>query len=466
MRSFPFGPAAFSILCLALLSGFWLAAHPSPPNSATLRFWVFARTHYEAYQEAIPSFEAAHPGVQVQMQLVANAALAPRLQAAFLADLDIPDLVELEISSAGSLFRGPLEDVAFLDLTDRIHQLGLWDRMVQARFAPYTSRGRIFGLPHDVHPVMLAYRRDIFEREGVDVEAIRTWDDFIRVGRRLTIPNRRYMIELSDSNSSNLEMFLFQRGGGYFDPQGECIFDNEVAVETMRWYVPLVAGPDRIGNNLGGGQILTRAVEDGYLLCLIAPDWRSKVLESDIPRMKGKMALMPLPAPSASATSSTKPEPATTPPSIGGPGGPGEPRRTSTWGGTMLGISKRCQDPELAWQFALHLYLDKRELAERFRDTNILPPLRDAWNQPAFSEPNPYYSNQPLGVLYAQLAPQVPFQYTSPHVVTAKSKLGEALVACVQYYNQHGERGFDGYVRSRLRKSADQVRAMIRRNPY
>src|SRR6266581_3002594 len=250
MRSFPFGQAAFSMLVLALVSGFWLAAHPSPPKTATLTYWTFAKTHYLAYRQAIPSFKAAHPGVTVDLQLVSGTAVTTRLQAAFWADLDVPDLVEVEISSAGSFFRGPLKDVGFLDLTDRIHQTGLWERMVQARFAPYTSRGHIFGLPHDVHPVQLAYRRDIFANEGVDVGKIRTWDDFIRVGRKLTLPNQRYMIELSDTDASNLEPLLFQRGGGYFDPAGHCIFDNDVAVQTLRWYVPLVAGPRKIGNNL------------------------------------------------------------------------------------------------------------------------------------------------------------------------------------------------------------------------
>jgi len=215
----------------------------------------------DAFTEIGQDFEAAHPGVTVDLQLVAQAAVTTRLQAAFWADLDVPDLVEVEISSAGSFFRGPMKDVGFVDLTDRIHRSGLWDGMVHARFAPYTRRGHIFGLPHDVHPVQLAYRRDIFEREGVDVGKIRTWDDFIRVGRKLTVPNQRYMMELSDSDSSNLEMCLFQRGGGYFNPRGDCTLDDEIAVRTMRWYVPLVAGPHRIGNNLGSGQILTQAVE-------------------------------------------------------------------------------------------------------------------------------------------------------------------------------------------------------------
>src|SRR5205085_517723 len=124
------------------------------------------------------------------------------------------------------------------------------------------------------------------------------------------------------------------------------------------------------------------------------------------------------------------------------------------------------QQPDLAWELAMHLYLDKPQLAERFRATNILPAVRDAWDQPAFKEPRPYWGGQPLGALYAKLAPQVPFQYSSPFVVTGKAKLGEALVACVQYYNANGEQGFEPFVRAQLKKSADEVRHLIARNPY
>jgi arabinosaccharide transport system substrate-binding protein len=442
MRWFPYGRAAFTMLVLALLAALWIGAQPSSRKPSTLSLWVFAKTHYEGYLKAAKVFEANHPGVHIDVQLVSNTSLAARLQSAFLANVDVPDLVEIEISSAGSFFRGPLEDVGFLDLTERIHRSGMWDKMVQSRFAPYTSRGRIFGLPHDVHPVMIAYRRDIFEKEGVDASKLRTWDDFIRAGKRLTIPNKRYMIELADTTGGNLETFLFQRGGGYFDAAGKCIFDNEIAVETMRFYVPLVAGKDKIGNSLSGGQILTRAVEDEYLLCLLTPDWRSKVIETDIPRMAGKMALMPLPAVRE-----------------------GE-RRTSTGGGTMLGITKRCRNADLAWELAQHLYLDKPELAERFRASNILPAMREAWQDPSYSEPRPYWSGQPLGKLYAERAPETPFQYTSPFVVVAKAKLGEALTDCVQRYNAQGEKDFDMYVRARLKRSADEVRRLAERNPY
>lgn len=465
---FPFGLAPFIILSLTLIAAGWLAGHPIPKTEATLRLWTFANIHAMAYEKVAPAFEAKHPGTTVSIQLVHGTAVTSRLRAAFWSDLDVPDLVEVEISSAGSFFRGPIDDIGFVDLTPRLKstdpkdaglsapllkdgsidptspgpRVPLYDRIVKTRFAPYSNRDRIFGLPHDVHPVMLAYRRDLFEELGIQAEELDTWDKFIAVGRKITKPGERYMIEFSDSGSGNFEPILFQRDGGYFDADGKVTMDNEIAVQTVLWYIPLVAGPGRIGNDLGWGDIFTRAVEAGYFLTFICPDWRSKGVEESIPRMAGKMALMPVPAFT--------------------PGG----RRTTTWGGTMLGLTRKCRNPDLTWKLAQHLYLDTESLAERFRELNILPPLRDAWRHPAFAEPRPYWSNQPIGTLYTALADQVPPQFTSPFIELAKSKMSEVISACAQYYREHGDVGFDAFARECLRRAADQVRLQMARNPF
>ncbi len=446
MESFPFGKAALALFAFALASGAYLFATPPPKTAANLTMWTFAKPHYEAYLKALPEFEKAHPGTKVDIQLVANTGLAQRLQSAFQADLDVPDMCEIEISSAGTFFRGPLNHIGFADITDRVNKDGLLDKMVAARFTPYTSRGRIFGLPHDVHPVMLAYNREIMEKEGVDVSKIVTWDDFIKVGQKLTIPDKRYMIEMSDGGSDQIEVALFQRGGGYFDANGNLTMDNEIAVDTMKWYVPLVAekSKTKIANNLSSsyGSVIAKGVEDGYFVCLVAPDWRTKGMETDIGKMAGKMALMPLPRVTAD----------------------GAP--TSTWGGTMLGITRHSTHKDLAWEFAKFLYLNEKDLAGRFEATNIIPPVKSAWNEPAFDTKRPYWSNQALGRQYANLAPSVPFQYTSPFIGTAKGKFGEALVASVQYYKANGDQGFDEFVRATLKNRADDVRKQIARNPF
>jgi arabinosaccharide transport system substrate-binding protein len=455
MFRLPIGPAPTLLLVLFLLTAAWMlfnASTAEPPAGeepkTVLRLWTFALMHYEDYLESVPAFEAAHPGVKVQVELVHMRAVTTRLQSAMWAGLEVPDLVEVEISYVGRFFRGPLEGIGFMDLTDKLHETGIYERFVKTRWSAYSSRGRIFGFPRAVCPVMLAYRRDIFEEEGIDPSQLDTWDKFIEAGRKVTRDLDgdgtvdRYMLNLSESSALDFEILLFQRGGGYFDVNGNFVMDNETAVEAMKWYVPLVAGKDRIANSLGDAQILTQAVEKGYLVSHLCADWRTKVFEQDIPRVSGKMGLMPLPKFSP------------------------EGRGTSTSGGTMLAITDTSPNKELAWDLATYLYCDQEQQAERFKNTNIIPPLREAWDLPAFNTPREYWSAQPIGALFAALADETPPQYASPYTPIAKAKLSEALVACVLRYQRHGEEDFEDFVRETLTAKANMVRNLIERNPF
>lgn len=440
---FPFGVAPFFILLVTLAAGGWLWFNPVPRSDADLRMWIFAMQHLDAYRQGMPAFEASHPGKTVDLQLVHNTAVTSRLRAAFMANLNVPDVVEVEVSSSGSFFRGPVEQVGFRDLRPFLEQSGLMDRIVASRLATYTNRGRIFGLPHDVHPVMLAYRKDLFDELGLRAEDLDTWDKFIAAGRRVTQAGRRYMMQLSDTDASSLEVFLFQRGGDYFDAQGKLIMDDDTALRTLLWFVPVVAGEHRIADDPGSfGQQFFKAVDDGYVLSFICPDWRTRLLEMNLPGLSGKMALMPMPAFE--------------------PGG----RRTSTWGGTMLGITRQCRQPELAWDLARQMYFDVEALGRLFRETNILPPYKDAWKEPAFDEVRPYWSGQRLGREYIQLAEQVPVQHGGPFLEMAKGKMGEVISACTAYYRSHGEAGFEAFTRRRLKDAADYVRLQMERNPF
>jgi arabinosaccharide transport system substrate-binding protein len=457
---FPFGLAPFIILVLTVVSGAFLAwqtyQRASGGRKADLTMWTFARQHYEAYVKAGPSFQAKHH-VKLDLQSVSGDAVTSRLRAAYWAGLDLPDVVEVEISSAGSFFRGPADEILFSDVTDFLtrpdptdpRRRPLIDRIVKARLSPYTHRGRIYGLPHDVHPVMLAYRADLFAELGIDPNKIETWDDFIREGRRVMVPEKRHILNLEKAGGGCLELLLFQRDGmhgqpaGYFDVNGELILDNINAVETICWYIPLIKGPGRIAASPGMfGQAFAKATLDGYTLASFCPDWKTWGFQSDTPQLAGKMKLMPLPAAVR--------------------GG----RRTSTWGGTMMGITRTCPNKDLAWAFARHMYMDPQDLGNRFRELNILPPFKDAWANPAFREKRPYWSNQQLGTEYINLADQVPPQYSSPFISLAKSKLASVLASCVADYDSDRPERLEPMVRQRLADAAEDIRRQMKRNPF
>jgi len=454
MDRYPYGKAALLILLLAIVAGVVRVALSlrRQAESPDLVMAIFAPNHVDAYREALGAFERQH-GVKVQLQLVSQKALQSRLQSALLTGAEVPDVVELLEGSIGFFSRGPLADVGFVDMTDRLHAEGLYGAMVETRYSLWSSRGRIFALPHDVHPVALCYRRDLVEALGIDVATLRTWDDFITMGRSIVKdldgdgnPDR-YALDTPIASDVVIRILLLQRGGQLFDgqlfdEQGHVVFDSDLMADTIGWYVRQATGPERIGYEAGWGQSLSKAMNDGLVLFFFCPDWRTSQFEMDMPNLKGKLGLIPLPA--------------------WEPGG----RRTSTWGGTGLAITKACKNQELAWALAKFLYLKKEDLGARFRSMNIIPPLKEAWDLPAFDEPRAFFGGQAIGRLYAGLAAEAPPSYMSPYTVLAQGKVTEVFLDAVEFYKRNGDEGLDNHIRQALSVRADYVRKVLARNVF
>lgn len=448
IETFPYGKAPFWLLVLSIASTLTLVATPRrAAEKCDMVFATFAQPHYEAYKKVLPEFEREH-GIKVSLELVNGTALQSRLQNAMLSGAAVPDMVELVGGTIGFFTSGPLEDVGFTDLTDRIDDAHLREKLVASRFSLWSSRRRVFALPHDVHPVMLMYRADIVEGLGIDVSQIRTWDDFAAMGRKVTGDLDgdgtidRYAIDLPQGGGFGLSILLSQQGLSVLDANGRIAFDNPATAKTIVWYLHQTRGRARIATECGWGQSLMKAISDGLALFYLAPDWRSYITQTDLPQLAGKVKLMPLPAWSADG------------------------RRTSVWGGTGLAITKASKRQDLAWELATFLYLNKPALGERFAATNIIPPFKDAWDLPEFQKPNAFFSNQPIGAMYAALAPDAPPTYETAQTALASSKVDEAYLRAADYFDSHGDQGLDTYVQSELDRAAAYVGRVIERNVF
>lgn len=435
-----FGRAPIALLVLAVVSALAVVATRAKPSSpADLVVAVFAPSHLAAYEKALPAFERAH-GVRVELQLNDWHALENRLQNAMLSDSEVPDMVELIEGSLGFFTRGPVSDVGFMDLGPKIRADGLDEDIVSSRFSLWTAHGRIYALPHDVHPVMLVYRKDLVDALGIDVRQLNTWDDFVHMGQRVTRDLDgdgsidRYALDLPLIGGTGLSVLLLQRGVQFFDADGKVAFDVPATAETMRWYAEQTRGKDRIAFDCGWGQPLMKAMTDGLSLFYLAADWRTRVIQKEIPKLHGKLAVMPLPA--------------------WEPGG----RRTSVWGGTGMAISKRTKHPELAWKLAKHLYADRSQLGERFRATHVIPPFRSAFSLPDFAQPMPYYGGQAVGREFAALAPSTPPFYSSAVHRLALSKIDQAYAEVAEHFDAHGRSGLDEEAQRAVTRAAEYVR--------
>jgi arabinosaccharide transport system substrate-binding protein len=382
------------------------------PHRENVTMWTFARMHADMYRPALAEWNARQPSAatRVDLSLIGVQAMEQRVMSAFLAGLPSADLIEAERRNAARAFAGPIESVGFLDLTPYVERDGLLARVNEASFRPWTKDGRIFGLPHDVHPMMLAYRADIVEAAGINVDDIKTWDDFVRLMTPLLYRedgsrrDDRHALNLWETQIDLIEALFLQAGGGVIDASGLPVIDSEINARTIAHIALWTSGKNRIAAEVSfwdaTGHNLMR---DGYVIATFAPDWMCNYWRKEVPQLAGKMKLMPLPAWEE--------------------GG----RRTSVWGGTMLGIPKTAQEPEKLWEIAKHLYLS-RELAHKlYEEGDIITPVREFWSDGIFDRPDPFFMGQAKGRMYINLAPQVPDRFSSPFGAIALARAQSAV---------------------------------------
>jgi arabinosaccharide transport system substrate-binding protein len=446
-------PAVWVLLALALGAA-GLIAGRSRARATGMSHWLFAKGHVPAYAPIFERWNAEQPtpATQVESLLIDGPALERRMLSGFMSGTPVADLVETERSMACRAFTGPLEDVGFVDLTDRLKAEGLMDKINGPSFAPWTSRGRIFGLPHDVHPVMLVYRADLVEAAGIDLSKVETWAEFFATMRPLMADGDgdgrpdRYLLNFWPNNRDLMELLLLQAGGGLFDA------DEHVAIATERNAFVLAnlatwcGGPRRIAVDAPdftatGNTLRLR----GVVVAALMPDWLAGVWKLDMPELAGKLRLMPLPAWEK--------------------GG----RRTSVVGGTMLGISKASKKIEASWALVKRLYLDPEVHAAFFLRTTIIPPFKSSWTHPVFSAPDPFFGGQPSGQLYISQAGNVPTRPASPYNLPALLRVNEVLIELADRASR--ENIADPAVllpkaRERLAEAQSRVEKMINRNVF
>ena len=84
-------------------------------------------------------------------------------------------------------------------------------------------------MPWDSGPVAMFYRRDFYEKAGVDPASIKTWDDFIAAGKKIQEANPGVTMTNADFNGDTefFRMISNEQGCGYFATDGQSITVNQ-----------------------------------------------------------------------------------------------------------------------------------------------------------------------------------------------------------------------------------------------
>jgi arabinosaccharide transport system substrate-binding protein len=412
--TFPLGRPILAMIITAALAGILILFRHAPPR-ADLTLWVSADLHARMYQgttngpSLLDQFQS-RTGKSVRLDLINTQAMDVRLLSLFMFaqgnssadDSAAPDVVEVPLESIGKYFRPPVDEVGFLPLNDYLAKSGWMDRIVVSRFSPWSKGGKIFGVPHDLHPCTLTYRKDLFDQAGVDLESARTWPEL--QARCLLFQkywvakgHPRIALGMSSSHTDSLSVLLRQQHVELVDADLSLHFTDPKVVSTLCWYARAVAGPDRIATDLNpaAGQYAADLLS-GDVCGLITPDWMVADLKQYGPDLSGRLHMSPLPKFSD------------------------DDARTASWGGTMVGITRTCRNPDLAWKLIEALYLDPAAIKQRQRVTGILPPIPQYWSDAVYHEPDAFYGQEKIDELSIQLAGELPPTQMTPYTSQAQ----------------------------------------------
>jgi ABC-type glycerol-3-phosphate transport system substrate-binding protein len=371
-------------------------AAAAAPAAVKLELWTFVNTHARWFRSMAEDYKKdKNPNFDLNVSEIAFNDLADKLQVALQAGgVGAPDLVDIEQGRFGGYLRGT-GDPGLVDLTGMLKEGGYMDKLVAAREGLYTYKGKTYGIEHALCPVVLYYRGDVFEKAGIDVSKLTTWDEWIQAVKPLT------SADVAAITFPGHEVLLRQRDADYFDAEGKVALDSDLSIQTMQFILDMrdkdkVAQQDPSGN---GGDAWWAALKEGKFLSVVGADWYAGFLKDNVPDLKGKWKAMPVPA-------FTK-----------------DGRHTSCSGGTGNCIVKYSKHIDEAWNFQQYSMLSVEGNVRRFELTNLFPPFIPAMTDKRLHTADEYFMGQDLGQLFADMGPNVPTQYQSPYRAEMNSKL-------------------------------------------
>ena len=247
----------------------------------------------KALVESVKSFNQKYPKIKVNVQeygLAQN--VYERYSVILSSGVGVPDIIQIE-SDYVQTFAETYPQY-FFDMNGYIDIEGKVDPSKIS--TSYDSEGKLVSIPWDSGPVVMFYREDLFNQAGIDINSIITFEDYISAGKRLKekFPNIT-MTGLPFTQDENLFRCLLVANKSYYlNNKGEITVASSKAIETLQMIKRLIVeGVAKNTINWDGGIV---ANKNGELASWIMGGWWGGTIKDQMPEMKGKWKIAPIPA--------------------------------------------------------------------------------------------------------------------------------------------------------------------------
>ncbi len=240
--------------------------------------------------------------------------------------------------------------------------------------------GAVYGIPMDIGPMALYYRKDLFDKAGIEPPA--TWDDYTAAAQKIKAEGAK-IGDFPTDQPAWFTSLAWQNGASWFsvdDDAWTVSLDDEPTQQVADYWQGLI-DDDLVDTIPGLGDPQWKALDSGKEWSIIGAAWTTKLLESAAPKTAGKWAVAPMPQWTAGDNAS------------------------GNWGGSTAVVFKGSEHPYEAAEFASWAFSNLDALALNNKNGGQYPATTEGQEDlPALTEGLPYYGDQKVWEVFSQAA--------------------------------------------------------------
>ncbi|MDX3075382.1 ABC transporter substrate-binding protein [Streptomyces sp. NPDC088354] len=342
------------------------------------------------YKEAglFDQYHKLHPNITVKEEVTANEQdYYPKLLQQLNTGSGLGDVTGVEVGRIKEVVDTQADKFADLSKSIDVNDWVSWKEK-QAT----TKDGAVIGAGTDIGPMSLCYRKDLFAQAGLpsDREAVAKavaggWEDYLKLGEqyKAKAPAGTFFM---DSASAMYNAVVSSDAKQYYDADGNAVYKDSAAVQ-QGWNLAAEAAQKKLSQGLPQfTDAWTAALRKGSVATVACPAWMANQISNNSgDAYKGKWDISRAPGSTA-----------------------------ANWGGSFLAVPKGGKHVKEATDLVKWLTAPEQQAAV-FKAAGIFPSNQKAYELPDVKNATlPYFSDAPIGQIYAEEAKSIPEAVLGP----------------------------------------------------
>jgi multiple sugar transport system substrate-binding protein len=365
-------------------------------GKVTLQYW----NTVPGMDQVVALWNKKNPNIQVQMKNISNdqyGTIGNALKAG-----KAPELAQVGYDELPDL----RSQDAFVDVSACAAA-----KAAESKFVPWTWSQSSFGgtgvfaFPQDTGPMALFVRRDIFEKQGLQIP--KTWDEYAADAQKLHDKDPNLSITFFDPN--NAEWFnglLWQNNAEMYKYAGDkwhVTVESDQSKQVAEYWQKLIDAKLVRTDLANGSTPMYAAYQKNQVASYVGAAWGYSMFRDNLPDQAGKWTIVPMPTWGSSAAS-------------------------GDWGGSTVAFMKGNAHLYESVMFNAWLNSDPEALALENKLGGLYPAATAGSQLPALSQGVPYYNNEKIFDVFAESSKNIDTSFTwGPTQKTANLALQDAM---------------------------------------